>query len=102
MDKMNEYPRQPGEHVMYKSMGICLVSDIRRENFTGFGERVYYVLRSVFDSGSVVFVPADDVNLTAEMRHILSAGEIGETISDADRLDAEWIGDDKERAAEFS
>ena len=47
-----------GEFVVYRNSGIYKISDIRQENFCGI-ERTYYVMHSVYEAGSVVYLPTD-------------------------------------------
>lgn len=96
-----ELPHRKGEYVMYKSSGICEITDIRTEEFSGSGERAYYVLRSVYDCASVIYVPVDAPSLDVNMRHILTRAEIHAIIDRTEDLGEEWIEDGKERAAHF-
>ena len=66
-----------GSYVIYRSEGVCVISDIRRENFNALGgEGEFYILNPINDMKSVVYVPVDNEVLTGMMRPILSAEEI--------------------------
>ncbi len=63
--------------------------------------RDYYVLAPVWDDKNLIYVPADNENLTAKIKKILSAEEINALIKAIPEGDSCWIEDDKERSAEF-
>lgn len=85
---------------MYKNNGMCRVADITETDF-GAGERPYYILESVYDEKSSVYVPVGSP-LEVSMHHILSAGEINAIIDATGKCGGEWINDAKEREARFS
>ena len=66
-----------GTHVSYRNEGICVITDIRVENFGvvgGNGE--YYILAPVKDPNSMLYVPVDNAELVSKMLPLLSAAEI--------------------------
>jgi len=89
-----------GEYVVYRSGGIYRIDDIRKEDFFGIGTKTYYVLVSVYDDNSMVYVPVDAKDLDRCLRPTLSADEINELIARAAlELDIwEWPDDVKVRA----
>lgn len=87
--------------ILYKNSGIYTISDIRAENFNNMGKRDYYVLTSVFDKGSSIYVPTDSETLVGNMLAILSKEEIQKIIDDESLCRHEWISDGKARALQF-
>lgn len=90
-----------GEHVVYRSGGIYRIDDIRVENFCGIGERTYYVMSSVYDDNSMVYVPVDAQDIDKCLRHTLTGPEIDKLMTRAakEQDDWEWVEDVKARAA---
>lgn len=62
-------------YVIYGDNGVCLVADKRKEKFAGV-IREYYILKPINNDGATLFVPADNEELLAKMRSILSKEEI--------------------------
>ena len=71
-----------GSSVVYKSEGVCVISDIRAECFGAPAGEQYYVLTPVRDSRSVLFVPVNNEALTAFMRELMSADEINKMVDE--------------------
>ena len=91
-----------GSYVSYRSEGVCIISDIRKENFGTVGkDTLYYVLSPVGDAKSTFFVPVDNDTLVAMMRKILSADEVVELITQVSKRPDEWISDSKARGLYF-
>jgi CarD family transcriptional regulator len=88
-----------GSRVMYASNGVCDITDIREESFSG-EKRLYYVLTPL-GSTSSVFVPTDNEQLLARMRPLLSADEIHDILSTAPKEKPIWIADNHERNNHF-
>ena len=86
-----------GDHVLYRQGGICLISEIRSEDF-GTGATDYYFLRSIFNERSVFYVP---VGAEYKLRKVLSPSEIDEAIARSKSITHEWIDDTKKRSAAF-
>ena len=72
-----------GGYVIYRSEGVCVISDIRYENFGGSskGEK-YYILNPLNDRKSTVFVPVENDKLVGMMRKLLSASDIEEMVTE--------------------
>lgn len=90
-----------GECVVYRGSGIYRIDDIRDEDFCGLGRRTYYVLSSVFDHSSVIFVPLDAKDIEKTLRNVLSCDQIDEVIAKAGENPVEWVEDVKSRAEYF-
>lgn len=89
-----------GDYVSYSRNGIFLVEDLRKESFGGT-EKEYFILKSVYDKFSQVYVPADSAELLGKVKRILSAEEIDSIIDESESLGLSWIEDGKERALAF-
>lgn len=91
-----------GSYVIYRSEGVCLVSDIRNENFGAMGgtDR-YYILTPLNDPKSTVFVPVSNERLVSMMRPMLSAGEIVCLCNELSGERMEWIAENRARNVRF-
>ncbi len=102
MDKTNSnnVSFKLGDFVTYRKNGVCEIVDIIEQNFVGQGKKEYYVLQSVYDNNTKVFVPTGSV-LKKEMQCVLTLEEIHKIIEDSKKVDCMWIDDCKARAAFF-
>lgn len=87
---------QVNDTILYGSEGVCTVTDIVEKDF---GAKImrYYVLKPVYNSSSTLYVPVDNQDLTAKMRHVLSADEVHEIIRAIPGERSMWIEDENER-----
>ncbi len=90
-----------GDHVIYMSNGVCRIDDLRNESFGG-ETKLYYVMHSLSDPRSVIYVPTDSEALTSAMYELLTAEQIDEILDGARIDDEAWIADTKMRAAHFT
>lgn len=90
-----------GEFVVYRNSGIYRISDIRQENFCGIGERTYYVMHSVYETGSIVYLPIDAEDLETKIRSVTKPEEIDGIFDLAQNSGNIWVEDVKERAEYF-
>lgn len=91
-------PYEVGDNVMYSGNGICKISDIRSEKFTGLDEKLYYVMDPIFEKGARFFLP---VGNASRLRPLLTDRDIRAIIEKTENLDADWISDDSRRAEVF-
>jgi len=89
-----------GSRVVYSSSGVCTVSDIRREDFTG-EERDYYVLKPMDGGTSSIFVPTDNDRLTGRMRTLLTRDQALDLIRKMPHENPDWIPDNRARGQLF-
>ena len=88
-------------YVIYGMQGACRICEKRRENLTG-EEKDYYILSPVDDPKMVIYVPLDSQALTAQMRPLMSPGEVDRLISEACVAGTlEWINDPRSRSEHF-
>ena len=91
-----------GNRVVYRSEGVCVVSDIRKESFGMIGrEEDYYILTPVSDKKSTVFVPVNNDKLVGFMRRLMSAEEIMKMITELKDERLEWIVESRARTAAY-
>lgn len=90
-----------GSFVVYGMTGVCRITEIRTENFTG-QPRTYYILTPVDNPGMVIYVPTDESSLTEQMKELLSAEEWIRLIrSLPEQETVEWIADPRGRGELF-
>lgn len=95
-----KYLYDVGDCVMYRRNGICRVADIRREKL-GPEERLYYILKPVYDDTLKFYVPVDFEDVAQHMRRVLSAEEIDAAIAEAEKSSNQRPEDSAERAVCF-
>ncbi|MBQ7968774.1 MAG: CarD family transcriptional regulator [Clostridia bacterium] len=86
--------------VTYRRVGICKITDITLQNFARQGKSEYYVLSSVYDQNTKVFVPVDS-ELENEIKPMLDSCEINKIIEQSRSVEDLWVDDCKARAAVF-
>lgn len=86
--------------VLYSWHGVCTITDITEKEFNG-NKANYYVLKPVHDTNSTIFVPAENENVTAKMRRVLSSEEIHALIKNMPNEDTIWIEDDNQRKEKY-
>ena len=87
-----------GEYVVYRSEGVCVISDIREESFgTIEAKEEYYILTPVCDPRSTVYVPVKNEKLCSYIRELLSAHEIIELCDSVKNERIEWLSDSRGR-----
>lgn len=87
--------------VVYRTNGVCRITDIKKEQF-GSETKEYYVLTPVFGNTSTVYVPLDSKELTDKMKQIIPAQEVHGIIDRALHCPTKWIENDRQRSKEYS
>ena len=90
-----------GSSVVYKNNGVCVVEDIRREKFGNLERQDYYVLKLLYENGSVVYVPVEKEEAENRMRDPISADEAKKLLENIPSVEPEWVYDDKLRSVRF-
>lgn len=93
---------EQGQYVNYAAQGICRVEGIQSLRFGDGKARDYYLLRSVHQSDSSIYLPIDNPELLAKMRPILTKEEIDRTILSVREDGIRWIEDFRQREEQFS
>ncbi len=81
--------RSIGEYVVYKKHGVYIIEGTKQEKIAG-EIKTYYVLRSVYDEKSTVYVPADSEVLVAQMEDVLTKAQIDQIIRESSKVNLEW------------
>ena len=89
-----------GDTVLYGIDGVCKITDIVRKNFKGRMIN-YYVLHPVFNDRSVLYVPKDNEESVARMRHALTSRQIKLIFKKTPTRECKWIENENERKAYF-
>lgn len=87
---------QIDDTVIYGAEGVFKVKEISYMEFAG-EQKEYYVLKSLYNENSTIFVPTDKETLIAKMRKILSKEEIYDIVKSMPDEDLIWIEDEGER-----
>ena len=86
------------EYVVYGTAGVCLVKDIRKENFGG-RKAQYYILQPIFDRDSMIYAPVD--NEKVPIRRVISEDMLYALIHELPERKSAWIENDKLRNESF-
>ncbi len=86
---------QTGSMLLYGNQ-VCRVCQQKEEVFHGT-RRTYYLLQPIYDTSSLIHVPADNPKLMGKMRQILSPEEIHQLIQQIPKQETRWIADDRQR-----
>ena len=90
-----------GDKVIYSQSGVCTVEDITQNEF--YGERTeYYVLRPMYDAGSVIYVPMNNETLVSRIRGTMTEDEANGIISYMPIAENIWIDNDNKRKEAYS
>ena len=90
-----------GDKVIYSQSGICSVEDITENDFCGRRSE-YYVLRPLYDAGSLIYVPTDNELLVSRIRDAMTEDEVNGIISYMPNAENIWIDNDNKRKEAFS
>ena len=91
-----------GTYVSYRSEGICVVVEIKRQRFGALNEfKDFYVLSPVSDPNSKLFVPTDNERLVAKMRPLCSADDVNALAERFKDERIEWIDISRPRTNAF-
>jgi len=100
VDKKDKTAYTVNDYVTYRKTGVCKITEISVQNFGGQGKKEYYVLTSVYDENTRVFVPIGS-ELEKEIRRALTVEEIHSIIEESKNIDDLWLDDCKSRTALF-
>jgi CarD family transcriptional regulator len=91
-----------GTYVSYRSEGICVVVEIKRQRFGALNEfKDFYVLSPIIDPNSKIFIPTDNERLVAKMRPLCSADEVNALAERLKDERVEWIETSRPRTNAF-
>ena len=81
---------EKGEKIIYGKTGVCMVEDIAERAVPG-GKRLYYTLRPIYQSGNVIFAPADSDKIF--MRPIITRREAEKLIENVPQIRKNVLSD---------
>ena len=90
-----------GDYIVYTNNGVCIIDDLRFEQFGKLERQEFYVLKLLYENGAVVYVPVARENEERRMRAPLTRQEALAMIEDMPNIDSAWIYDDKTRVGRF-
>ena len=88
-----------GDTVVYESLGVCRIADIRTEKFPSMPPAQYYVLELVFGAQTTVYAPVDSDKL--HIRAVLSKQEVLALIQRMPDESTRWIEAEQERVEHY-
>lgn len=88
---------QVGDTVRYGQSGICKIEEICDMTFGGTTQ-CYYVLMPLFKTGSMVYVPVENMELVSRMLPPLTQEEVDAAIRTVREKKVEWIRDFRRRS----
>lgn len=86
--------------VIYGNNGVCNVSDIIEENFTGETQK-YYILKPVKNKSYNIYLPLNNEQLLKKAKEILSKDEVYELIDNIENEESIWIDNERVRNNEY-
>ncbi|NLM11944.1 MAG: transcriptional regulator [Clostridiaceae bacterium] len=92
MFKINDY-------VIYNSMGVYKIIDIREEKDINDNDTEYYILKPVYGNNLTIKTPVN--NTKVFMREILKKEEVLTLIKSLPEQETAWIDDDRKRSEAF-
>lgn len=87
--------------LVYGNNGVCRVSDIRKERFSGSSPKMYYILSPVFGSQSTLYVPTENLKLSSKLRPVMLKETLEEMMNTAKITEVSWVNDDRKREEQF-
>ena len=84
------------DYVCYSTSGVCQIIDRKRARFGNGEEQEYYVLKPL-SSDSIVYVSTANKSSMANMRPIMTDGEVLELISSVTERSGIWPTDEHRR-----
>ncbi|NLE26429.1 MAG: transcriptional regulator [Clostridiaceae bacterium] len=83
------------DHIIYNTMGVCRVVDIRKEKDINDEETDFYILRPVYGNNLTIKTPIN--NDKVFMRKILKRDDVLSLIESLSDQETNWIDDNKKR-----
>lgn len=95
MFKINDY-------VVYGSIGVCQITDIRKDEYSNSDETEYYVLDPVYNNNNNMTIKIPVSNLKIPMRAVLTKDEVLSLIASMPEKETIWIEDNRQRIEYFN
>lgn len=92
MFKVNDF-------VVYGTTGVCRITDIARDEYSGNSETEYYILHPVYNDNMTIKIPVNNHKIS--MRAVLAKEEVSSLIATMADKETIWIEDSRERSELF-
>ena len=89
-----------GDAVIHPAEGVCEITEITERNFSGTAEE-YYVLKSVYDSQSTVYIPVETTKVRPKIRLALSREQVQKIIDSLENNEPVKTDNDNHRRQLF-
>ena len=89
-----------GDAVIHPAEGVCEITEITERNFSGTAEE-YYVLKSVYDSQSTVYIPVETAKVRPKIRLALSREQVQKIIDSLEKNEPVKTDNDNHRRLLF-
>lgn len=89
-----------GDAVIHPAEGVCEITEITERNFSGTAEE-YYVLKSVYDSQSTVYIPVETARVRPKIRLALSREQVQKIIDSLEKNEPVKTDNDNHRRLLF-
>ena len=87
--------------VFYCNTGVCRIVDVKSQKVGGSEAKECYVLKPIFNSSSIIYVPIDHDELLNNMRPVMTKDEIHRLIQDVPGEESVWIDNERERGKDY-
>lgn len=89
-----------GDAVIHAAQGVCRITEIAEKEFAGKKDE-YYVLKSVYDSHSTVYIPVETVRVNPKIRRALDEMQINGIIDELEKAEPLKTENDNQRRLLF-
>ncbi len=89
-----------GDAVIHPAEGVCRITEITEKEFSGKTDK-YYVLKSVYDSKSTVYIPVEIVREKGKIRPALDEKQVNDIIDGLDSCQPFKTDNDNQRRLLF-
>lgn len=91
-----------GTRVSYRSEGVCVITEVRRQKFGTLNElKDFYILSPINDPNSKLFVPTDNEHLVSKMHLLCTAEDINLLVKELYDKRLDWIEQSRPRSNSF-
>ncbi|MEG0277419.1 MAG: CarD family transcriptional regulator [Coprobacillus sp.] len=89
-----------GDIVLYGSEGVCMIDEVMTRKFKD-QLLEYFILKSVYNPSSKIFIPTQNEDLMSRMKDIMSKDEIYQLIAHINEEELIWIDHDNSRKEKY-
>lgn len=92
---------QKDDFVVYGKNGVFRIADIQHLRLNSKEHGMYYILQSIGNDQTTVYVPCDSDQLTARMRSVITTEQIDKVLEETQNEQLPWIEDKRARQETF-